>query len=212
MEEKLIILGLAVVGMALIFLLFHLIRPRSRFPYERRELLTSNEFPFYRILQPLCEKHGWLLLIKMRLADIMAVRSGEKEYMSYFNKIKAKHTDFVLCDPDTLDVLCGVELDDPSHDRPDRIERDEFVDQVYETAGIPLLHVWMPIKAKELERQLLSLIPSLTDALEETFTEEDFPEEALPAEEIPAEVPEEEKKQEAEEEELPATQTTSEDI
>ena len=89
--------------------------------------------------------------------------AGEKDYMAYFNKIKAKHTDFVLCDPDTLEILCGVELDDPSHDRPERIERDEFVDHVYEAAGIPLIHVWMPITEKELEKELLAVIQSLTD-------------------------------------------------
>ncbi|MBQ7060113.1 MAG: DUF2726 domain-containing protein [Firmicutes bacterium] len=161
MREKLIILGLSVLGMALLFLFFYLIRPRKKFPYERRDLLTSNEFPFYQILYPLCEKHGWMLLVKMRLADILAVAPGEKDYMAYFNKIKAKHTDFVLCDPDTLEVLAGVELDDPSHDRPERIERDEFVDQVYAAAGIPLLHVWMPITEKELEKELLAILPSL---------------------------------------------------
>ena len=137
MKEKLIILGLAVLGMGIVFLLFYLIRPRSRFPYVRRDLLTTNEFPFYQLLEPLCRKHGWLLLVKMRLADILAVAPGEKDYMAYFNKIKAKHTDFVLCDPDTLEVLCGVELDDPSHDRPERIERDEFVDHVCALSSAP---------------------------------------------------------------------------
>ena len=155
MKEKLIILGLAVLGMEIVFLLFYLIRPRSRFPYVRRDLLTTNEFPFYQLLEPLCRKHGWLLLVKMRLADILEVAPGEKDYMAYFNKIKAKHTDFVLCDPDTLEVLCGVELDDPSHERPERI--------VYEAAGIPLIHVWMPITEKELEKELLAVIQSLTD-------------------------------------------------
>ena len=82
--------------------------------------------------------------------------------MSYFNRIKAKHTDFILCDPEDLDVLAGVELDDPSHERPERIERDEFVDGVYQAAGIPLIHVWMPITESELEALLLEQIPSLT--------------------------------------------------
>jgi hypothetical protein len=36
---------------------------------------------------------------------------------------------------------CGVELDDSSHARPDRQERDVFVDEVFEVAGLPLLRV-----------------------------------------------------------------------
>lgn len=155
MEERLIYLCVAIGGFALVFLLVYLLRPKPRFPYERRELLTPNEESFYQLLMPLAKKHGYLLLLKMRLADIVAIRSGTPDYMSYFNRIKAKHTDFVLMDPETLQVLCGIELDDPSHDRPERIARDEFVDAVYQAAGIPLLHVWMPMTEGELEELLL---------------------------------------------------------
>ena len=141
--------------MALVFLLIYLIRPRPKYPYERRELMTKNELAFYQILRPICDLYGWDVLLKMRLADIVQVRPGTKEYMAHFNRIKAKHTDFILVDPETLLVLCGIELDDPSHERQDRIERDEFVDGVYEAAGIPLLHVWMPMTESELEELLL---------------------------------------------------------
>ncbi|MBR3404955.1 MAG: DUF2726 domain-containing protein, partial [Firmicutes bacterium] len=82
---------------------------------------------------------------------------------SFFNRIKAKHTDFILVEPETLEVLAVVELDDPSHEREDRIERDEFVDHVYEAAGIPLLHIWMPIEEEELEAELLEWVDSLAD-------------------------------------------------
>ena len=34
--------------------------------------------------------------------------------------------------------LVGIELDDSSHDRPDRRERDKFVDSVYSSACFPL--------------------------------------------------------------------------
>jgi hypothetical protein len=32
-------------------------------------------------------------------------------------------------------------LDDASHDRPERKERDEFVDHAFESAGLPLLRI-----------------------------------------------------------------------
>jgi hypothetical protein len=38
----------------------------------------------------------------------------------------------------------GIELDDKSHQRDDRKERDQFIDQVFKAAGIPLLRV--PVK------------------------------------------------------------------
>jgi hypothetical protein len=34
-----------------------------------------------------------------------------------FAKIRAKHLNFVLCDPKTLAILCAIELDDSTHDR-----------------------------------------------------------------------------------------------
>ena len=136
--KELYILAAVTAAFILLFILVRLFRPKDKYPYERRDLLTSNELAFYQILAPIVCQHGWQLLMKMRLADVMAVRKGTEDYMSYFNKIKAKHTDFVFCDPFTLEILAGLELDDPSHERPDRQERDEFVDNAYAAAGIPL--------------------------------------------------------------------------
>lgn len=158
MKEKLLILGLAIAVVGLIFLIVYLLRPREKFPYERRELLSKNELAFYQLLRPICSAYGWDLFIKMRLADLFQIIPGTRDYMSYFNKIKAKHTDFILVDPETLTVLCGIELDDASHNRPDRIERDEFVDAVYAVSGIPLIHVWMPMTEEEIEDLILDAL------------------------------------------------------
>ena len=99
--------------------------------------------------------------------------------MAYFNKIKAKHTDFVFCDPDTLEILAGLELDDPSHERPERMERDEFVDNAYAAAGIPLIHVWNPIEPEELEQILLEVLPSFAEECDEEPLAEDDDDELL---------------------------------
>ena len=161
--KELYILAAVTAAFILLFILVRLFRPKDKYPYERRDLLTSNELAFYQILAPIVCQHGWQLLMKMRLADVMAVRKGTEDYMSYFNKIKAKHTDFVFCDPFTLEILAGLELDDPSHERPDRQERDEFVDNAYAAAGIPLIHVWNPITPEELEQLLLEILPSFAE-------------------------------------------------
>ena len=174
--KELYILAAVTAAFLLLFLLLHLFRPKDKYPYERRDLLTSNELEFYQILSPIVCQHGWQLLMKMRLADIMAVRKGTEEYMKYFNKIKAKHTDFVFCDPDTLEILAGLELDDPSHERPERIERDEFVDKAYAAAGIPLIHVWNPIEPEELEQILLEVLPSFAEDEAEEITDDNIAE------------------------------------
>ena len=173
--KELYILAAVTAAFILLFILVRLFRPKDKYPYERRDLLTSNELAFYQILAPIVCQHGWQLLMKMRLADVMAVRKGTEDYMSYFNKIKAKHTDFVFCDPFTLEILAGLELDDPSHERPDRQERDEFVDNAYAAAGIPLIHVWNPITPEELEQLLLEILPSFAEDtdFDDTESEDD---------------------------------------
>ncbi len=158
-------IGLVFAGVILLMLVVYWLRPREKFPYVERELFSKREEAFYRTLAAVAQKHGWLLLVKLRLADVLAVAPKTENYMSYFNKIKAKHTDFVLYDPETLEVLCGVELDDPSHEREDRKERDLFVDRAYMAAGIPLVHVWMEATEAELEEVLLAVIPDLTEEM-----------------------------------------------
>ncbi|MGI5917257.1 MAG: DUF2726 domain-containing protein [Anaerolineae bacterium] len=61
--------------------------------------------------------------------------------LAYNNRIDRKHVDFLLCDPQTMAPLLGIELDDSSHRRPDRRARDELVDRIFESAGLPLLRV-----------------------------------------------------------------------
>lgn len=166
MKELYILLAVT-AAFILLFILLRIFRPKDKYPYEKRDLLTSNELEFYQVLYPIVCQHGWQLLMKMRLADIMAVRKGTEDYMAYFNKIKAKHTDFVFCDPETLEILAGLELDDPSHERPERMERDVFVDNAYAAAGIPLIHVWNPIEPEELEQILLDVLPSFAEECDE---------------------------------------------
>ncbi len=82
---------------------------------------------------------------KVRLGDVFSVKIDDNsKFVAYNNKINRKHVDFLLCDWATMRPLVSIELDDRSHDREDRRERDAFVDQVFAAARLPLLHV--PVK------------------------------------------------------------------
>jgi hypothetical protein len=61
------------------------------------------------------------------------------------NRINQKHVDFLLIRPSDLKPLAGIELDDRSHEEDDRKQRDAFVDEVFQSCGLPLIHV--PAKA-----------------------------------------------------------------
>ena len=107
-------------------------------PYRLRDdFLSPAEFSFYKVLSSVV---GTSLTIqsKVRLADVFFV-ARPNENRSYFGKISQKHLDFLVCDPITMQPVFGVELDDASHSRSKRQDRDEFVDRVCEAAGLPLL-------------------------------------------------------------------------
>lgn len=108
-------------------------------PYTAAKLLTRREYAFFKALQPLAQKYNLMICPKIRLADLVSVPQGTKE-AKWFNYIKAKHVDFTLCDMD-LNVKLIIELDDSTHDRPDRQTRDNFVDRVFQQINVKLLHV-----------------------------------------------------------------------
>ena len=92
----------------------------------------------------------------VRIADLLRVNSNSGTKRKWLNKILAKHIDFVLCDPGNLQPIVCIELDDPSHNRPERIERDVFVNKAFESAGIPLLRI--PTQASYRSREIRELI------------------------------------------------------
>jgi hypothetical protein len=125
--------------------------PTQQLPYRLRDdFLSAAELSFYRVLK-LAVKDRAVILAKVNLGDIFFV-ARPNENQSYRNKIDRKHVDFLGCDPATMKPLFGVELDDKSHSRLDRAERDVFVDQVFQVAGLPMIRV--PAKAAYDPNQL----------------------------------------------------------
>jgi hypothetical protein len=105
----------------------------------RDDFLSPAEASFFRVLKGVV-KDEFLIFPKVSLKDIFFV-SRPRENLAYYNKIDRKHVDFLLCDAESLQPVMGIELDDSSHQRPDRIERDELVEAVFTGAGLPLKRI-----------------------------------------------------------------------
>jgi len=108
--------------------------------YHKRWLFSYNEKNAYDKLKPIAEELGYTIFAKVRLLDLLEPVKGTQKYKTYLYKIQAKHVDFVLCDQ-KLVAKHIIELDDSSHDRPDRQQRDQFVDQVLESVGYNIIHI-----------------------------------------------------------------------
>jgi predicted RNA-binding Zn-ribbon protein involved in translation (DUF1610 family) len=91
------------------------------------------------------------------LGDLFYAKSNDtSKHRTYTNKIDRKHVDFLLCDPKTVRPILGIELDDKSHQRPDRQERDEFVQNVFSAAKLPLVRI--PVKRAYTSTELNVLL------------------------------------------------------
>lgn len=114
-------------------------KPQS-LPYRLRDdFLSPNELSFYRVLVSLLGT-DFVVQSKVRLADIFFVAQQDASF-SHFNRISQRHLDFLVCDSATMRPVLGIELDDSSHDREDRKERDRFVDSVFQSARFPLVRI-----------------------------------------------------------------------
>lgn len=142
--SPLLILGFIVVAGLMVATALRSRKPSpqpSAFPYEKQEaLFTPAERSFLGVLeQALDNQHR--VFGKVNLYDVIKVKPGlpASERQSAFNRISKKHVDFVLCDANHRNILCVIELDDKSHDNKKRQERDEFLEQALNAAGVPLV-------------------------------------------------------------------------
>ncbi len=113
-------------------------------------LFTPAERSFLGVLD-LAAGSDFRVFGKVRVGDVLAPRTGQDRsaHQTALNRINRKHFDFILCHPDDLTVLCAIELNDASHQRKDRQERDELLDKACRAAGLPLIlfdarHAYLP--------------------------------------------------------------------
>lgn len=135
----------AAAAIALVAVVVRLLLPAGRhdaFPYLRvEEALSPAERSFFGVLRQAVGSE-YEILAKVRLADVIRVRDGLSRSHRYsaFGRISAKHVDFLLCHRGTFRIAGVIELDDSSHLRDDRRQRDEFVNAALASASVPIVH------------------------------------------------------------------------
>lgn len=130
---------------------------RPEYPYcMRDDFLSPAEHSFFMVLKSVVGDAA-LISIKVGLGDLFYARSSDaSQYRIYTNKIDRKHVDFLLCEPKTVRPILGIELDDKSHQRSDRQARDEFVENLFRAARLPLVRI--PVKHSYTTTELQVLL------------------------------------------------------
>ena len=102
---------------------------------------TAAEADFFRVLRAVVGERGHILA-RVSLKQLLYFPGkGEAGRQRWQNKVAQKSVDFVICDPNTLKPKLVIELDEPSHARPDRQTRDDEVEAILKAAGLPVVRV-----------------------------------------------------------------------
>ena len=166
-------LGLAVLAVFFIMLARRRImrdkaEPTEGYPYVNNPVLfTPAERSLLRALEQAVGK-DYRILGKVRVADVVSVRSmtDRGAWQRAFNRISAKHFDFILCAKDTLAVRCAIELNDKSHEAPRRQQRDAFLEGVCREISLPLVEIpaRRDYSIADLQERLLAALKSSPEA------------------------------------------------
>lgn len=104
------------------------------------KLFSAAERSFLGVIdQAISDKYR--VFGKVRVADVIRPEKGmgRKNWQIAFNKISAKHFDYVLCSKDKLEVIAVIELDDKSHNTKKSIKRDSLLENACNSANLKLI-------------------------------------------------------------------------
>ncbi|MEM6823257.1 MAG: DUF2726 domain-containing protein [Verrucomicrobiota bacterium] len=173
LEQLLPLIGILIVGAIALGVFKALLTGKgsgeATFPYQAiPTLFTPAERSFLGVLDQLIDA-DYRIFGKVRAADVMSVRKGmdRSEWQKAFNRIQSKHFDFVICRASDSLIVLLIELDDKSHQKTQRVSRDNFIERATTAAGIPLLRV--PCQRSYSLQEMASLIATHIPEMNKTL-------------------------------------------
>ena len=128
----------------------------DHWPVFPKKVLSPVEQQCYQRLIRAFPEH--VVLSQVALSQLVGVKKGEN-FSRVWNRYNRLVADFVLCNKD-FSVAAVFELDDRSHDSPQRMDADRRKAAVLEAAGIALHRLNVNPLPDEAElRALLGLTP-----------------------------------------------------
>ena len=111
-------------------------QPAIRLPYQlKRPFFEPEERAQLELLEQAIGK-DYRILAKVRLADVVEVTAVPRRGPWYHanNRISAARFDFLLCDRQSLEPLCAVEVQDAS-------PANAALDEICQVIGLPLVRL-----------------------------------------------------------------------
>lgn len=108
--------------------------------YAKPYVMTSRENECFKILNEIFSSK-WFVVPQVHLSALLDYRVKGQNWNAAFRHINGKSVDFVLIGKESYKVICAIELDDSTHIKPDRIERDVEIERMFKEARIPLARI-----------------------------------------------------------------------
>src|SRR3989344_939573 len=116
-------------------------KEKAKYQYKKKQFfLTRAEHECYDTLIA-AVGNDYHIFAQVHLPTLLDNKVVGQDWRAALAHINRKSVDFVLCDKAYLSPKLAIELDDKSHERPDRQERDREVERILCEAGVPLLRV-----------------------------------------------------------------------
>ena len=114
---------------------------KKKYRYTRKNFfLTRAEHECFDALMAVVG-NDYLIFAQVHLPTLIDNKVVGQNWRAAFRHINGKSVDFVLCDKAYISPKLAIELDDKTHERPERQERDVEVERILQEAGVPLLRL-----------------------------------------------------------------------
>ena len=133
---------------------------KSRYRYYAKPyLMTARENEFFKLLNDIFGAK-WFVIPQIHLSSLLNHKVKGQNWNGAFRHINGKSVDYVLVEKESYKIICAIELDDSTHSRADRIERDNEINRIFHEAKIPLARIG---KFENMSRQ--EIVSVITDAI-----------------------------------------------
>lgn len=100
--------------------------------------MTETEIKFIKELKKVTDINNLIILPQVQLQSIFHTINNKD--ITSFNKIKSKSIDFAIVD-NNYNYKLFIELDDYTHNRKNRIQRDQFINELFKTYNLKLKRI-----------------------------------------------------------------------
>ncbi|NCU34163.1 DUF2726 domain-containing protein [Candidatus Saccharibacteria bacterium] len=106
----------------------------------KKYIMTSAESECLKRLERICGEK-YYIFPQIQLSSLLNHKIKGQNWQAALSRVQRKTVDFVLAEKTTMQTAYAIELDDRTHDRTDRVNRDSFVNQALNGSRIPLVRL-----------------------------------------------------------------------